>query len=212
MALDTGTYISSLNASNPVHATDQVSQGDDHIRFTKAKILETWPNVTGECTSTHTEFNNLTGVTGTTGTGDLVLDDTPTIATPTLTGVVTATGSLAVTGVITGSIAASQVDGGTFVNDRISESSVRQHDGALAISESQITDLGTYLESGDTATTLNIGAGDTTLGRAAAGQLTVEGHAVIQHDNAAYISGQIFFSNTTEPTTEGSNGDIFLVY
>lgn len=87
----------------------------------------------------------------------------------------------------------------------------------IIITESQISDLGTYLESGDSAaeltvTTLNIGNVDTSITRDAAGQIAVEGAAVFTHDDAALTSGKIFFSNGVEPTTEGANGDIFLVY
>ena len=62
MALETGTYISSLNASNPA-STDGLAQADDHIRLLKSTIKATLPNVTGAITSTHTELNALTGVT-----------------------------------------------------------------------------------------------------------------------------------------------------
>jgi len=62
MALETGTYISSLNASNPA-STDGLAQADDHIRLLKSTIKSTLPNVTGAITSTHTELNALTGVT-----------------------------------------------------------------------------------------------------------------------------------------------------
>ena len=62
MALETGTYISSLNASNPA-STDGLAQADDHIRLLKATIKATLPNVTGAITATHTELNALDGVT-----------------------------------------------------------------------------------------------------------------------------------------------------
>jgi hypothetical protein len=58
MGLETGTYISDLNASNPASG-DQKSQGDDHIRLVKSTILATFPNVTGAVTKTHTEINAL---------------------------------------------------------------------------------------------------------------------------------------------------------
>lgn len=58
MGLETATYISGLNASNPVNATDQVGEGDDHIRLIKGAILNTFPNVTGAVTLTHTQINN----------------------------------------------------------------------------------------------------------------------------------------------------------
>lgn len=65
MALETGTYISSLNASNPA-STDGLAQADDHIRLLKSTIKATLPNVTGAITATHTELNKMDGVTATT--------------------------------------------------------------------------------------------------------------------------------------------------
>ena len=201
MGLESATYISGLNASNPVHATDQVSAGDDHLRLIKSTLLATFPNITAAVTSDATELNYLDGVTGTTGTGNLVLS-----AAPTLTGTVTA-------GAFSGSIAATNIDSGTLPDARIQASGVTQHQASLSITESQVSDLGTYLSDNDQVTTLEIGhATDTTLGRAAAGTLSVEGDAVFSHDSATYTSAKVFFSSTTEPTTEGSNGDIFLVY
>ena len=58
MALETGTHINSLNASNPV-ATDGLAQADDHIRLIKATIKATFPNITGAMTATHTVLNGL---------------------------------------------------------------------------------------------------------------------------------------------------------
>ncbi len=65
MALETGTYVNSLNASNPA-STDGLAQADDHIRLLKSTIKATLPNVTGAITSTHTELNVLDGVTAST--------------------------------------------------------------------------------------------------------------------------------------------------
>ena len=62
MALESGTYVNSLNASNPA-STDGLAQADDHIRLLKSTIKSTLPNVTGAITSSHTELNALTGVT-----------------------------------------------------------------------------------------------------------------------------------------------------
>ena len=63
MGLETGSFISALVATNPVGATDPKSQGDDHLRFIKAKLLETFPNITGAVSATHTELNYVDGVT-----------------------------------------------------------------------------------------------------------------------------------------------------
>lgn len=65
MALETGTYISDLNSSNPV-ATDGIAQADDHIRLVKSTIKATLPNITGAITGTQDELNTLDGYTGNT--------------------------------------------------------------------------------------------------------------------------------------------------
>lgn len=61
MPLETGTYTSDLNASNPL-GTDLKSTLDNQIRWVKSAILATWPNVTGAVTTTHTNLNKV-GVT-----------------------------------------------------------------------------------------------------------------------------------------------------
>ena len=65
MGLETGTYIDSLNSSNPV-AGDPVNEGDDHIRLLKSTIKASFPSVSGAVTATHTELNLIDGVTATT--------------------------------------------------------------------------------------------------------------------------------------------------
>jgi hypothetical protein len=56
MALETGTYISDLVATNPL-SSDPKSQGDDHLRLIKKTIKNTFPNVAGEVSATHTALN-----------------------------------------------------------------------------------------------------------------------------------------------------------
>lgn len=58
MALETGTYISDLVVTNPVGATDTKGQGDDHLRLIKAALKNTFPNITGAVTKTHTQLND----------------------------------------------------------------------------------------------------------------------------------------------------------
>lgn len=58
MALESGTYINSLNASNPV-ATDGLAQADDHLRLLKSTILSSFPGITGAVNATHTELNTV---------------------------------------------------------------------------------------------------------------------------------------------------------
>ena len=57
MPLEAATYISDLNTSNPA-ASDQLAQGDDHLRLIKSALKTTFPNVTGAVTATHTRLNN----------------------------------------------------------------------------------------------------------------------------------------------------------
>jgi len=62
MALETGTYISDLVASNPDGA-DGRNTVDNHLRLVKSTIKNTFPNITGAVTPTHTELNYVDGVT-----------------------------------------------------------------------------------------------------------------------------------------------------
>jgi hypothetical protein len=59
MPLETGTYISDLNASNPDGATDTKATLDNHIRLIKSLLLATFPNITGAVTPTHTTLNKV---------------------------------------------------------------------------------------------------------------------------------------------------------
>jgi len=68
MALETGTYIDDLVATNPA-GTDAKSTLDDHIKLIKATLLATFPNITGAMTKTHTLLNQL-GITAAGGTSD----------------------------------------------------------------------------------------------------------------------------------------------
>ncbi|MDE2105943.1 MAG: hypothetical protein KGL39_52460 [Patescibacteria group bacterium] len=58
MTVETTTYISGLNSSNP-GPNDPKSEGDDHLRLIKAAILATFPNISGAITPTHTLINSL---------------------------------------------------------------------------------------------------------------------------------------------------------
>jgi len=61
MALESGTYINALNASNPTN-TDSVSEADNHIRLIKATIKATFPNLTAAVTMTAAEINSITSI------------------------------------------------------------------------------------------------------------------------------------------------------
>lgn len=189
MGLESFSYITSLNASNPVHATDQVSVGDDHLRGLKFTLLASFPNVNAAVNPTPTEFNYVVGVTSSL---QMQLDGKAATAHAHQT---------------------SDIVSGTMADARIAESNVTQHEAAITVLEAQISDLQAYLLDNSQITTLEVGhATDTTLGRKSAGNLSVEGDAVLSHESGTYSSAKVHFSNGTEPTTEGANGDIFLVY
>lgn len=61
MALESGTYINSLNAANPA-STDGLGQADDHIRLIKSAIKATFPNLNGPVTATVANLNNTTAI------------------------------------------------------------------------------------------------------------------------------------------------------
>lgn len=58
MALETGTYISDLVATNPT-STDPKSEGDNHLRLIKSTVKATFPNITGPVTVTQDQLNVL---------------------------------------------------------------------------------------------------------------------------------------------------------
>jgi hypothetical protein len=66
MGLETATLIHELDPANPVGASDPKSQGDNHLRLIKACIQNTFANVDGAVTASHTEMNKLAGLTATT--------------------------------------------------------------------------------------------------------------------------------------------------
>jgi len=96
MGLETGTYIDSLNTSNP-GATDSVAQGDDHIRLLKSTIKNSFPNITGAMTATHTELNLLDGCTA--NTTELNYVDVATLGTAEASKALTVDANLDVTGI-----------------------------------------------------------------------------------------------------------------
>lgn len=99
MGLETATYINGLVDTNPT-SSDNANQGDNHIRLLKSTIKNTFPNVTGAVTVSHSDLNTVTGKldkAGGTMTGAL------TGTSATYSGTVTAAGfSGPVTGNVTG--------------------------------------------------------------------------------------------------------------
>lgn len=63
MAIESATYISELNASNPAAGDTFGGQAAAHLRLIKSVLLNTFPNISGPVTASHTELNYLDGVT-----------------------------------------------------------------------------------------------------------------------------------------------------
>jgi hypothetical protein len=61
MSLETGNRIADMVATNPVGATDFVSQGDDHIRLIKACIQGSFPSLGSTAVAVTAEKLNFTG-------------------------------------------------------------------------------------------------------------------------------------------------------
>jgi len=62
MPVETADYISDLDQANPLSG-DTGQQGDDHMRLTKKVLLQSFPNVDAEVTSSDEELNTLVGNT-----------------------------------------------------------------------------------------------------------------------------------------------------
>ena len=76
MAIETASYISDLNSSNPP-GSDPVGQADDHIRLLKSVLKTTFPNITGPVSATQLQLN-----TGTVPTGCILLWSGATTSVP----------------------------------------------------------------------------------------------------------------------------------
>jgi hypothetical protein len=152
MGLETGTYIDSLNTSNP-GATDSVAQGDDHIRLLKSTIKNTFPNITGSMTATHTELNLLDGCTA--NTTELNYVDVATLGTVEASKAVTADSNKDITGIRNLTVT------GTITNSSIISLSDVYPVGSIYINASDGTNPGTLLGFG---TWVAFGAGRVPVG------------------------------------------------
>ena len=133
MALETATYISDLVSTNPT-SSDNMSQGDDHLRLLKSTIKATFPNVSGAVTPTHVELNYVDGVTSAIQTQ---LDTKAPLANPTFTGTVVLPSTTSV-----GNVSATEIG----YLDGVTSAIQTQLDGKAASSHTHlaanITDLG----------------------------------------------------------------------
>ena len=92
MALESGTYISQLNSSNPT-TSDDVAEGDDHLRMIKAVLKNQFSGLSGTTaiSASEAELNLMDGVTATTAELNILDGVTSTPAELNLLDGVTAT-------------------------------------------------------------------------------------------------------------------------
>lgn len=96
---------------------------------------------------------------------------------------------------------ASKITAGTFADARIAQSNVTQHEGALSITESQISDLDSYVSK--TATGTESMAGSLTI----AGDLTVNGTTTTINTNEVVVEDKnIVLGNVSTPTDATADG------
>ena len=160
MALETGSYIDSLVATNPT-ATDALAQADDHLRLIKSTIKNTFPSITGAVNTTQAELDILDGDTSATSTtlvdaDRMVVNDNGTMvqvamtdlqtyvdANMTLRADVVTTSSIADDAVVTAHITDSNVTTAKIADSSVTSAKIA--DGA--ISGSKFAD-GVALSSG----------------------------------------------------------------
>ena len=137
--------------------------------------------------------------------------DTITVAVTSLDGAVIGSATAAAatftdltfTGTLTGDVAASNVTSGTFADARIAESNVTQHQGALSITESQISDFGTYANAVHTHAASDITSG--TLADARIAESNVTQHQAALSITESQISD---FGTYADATHTHDAGDI----
>jgi|TARA_R110002167_G_scaffold7160_2_gene33799 hypothetical protein len=146
MGLETGTYISDLNSSNPV-AGDPVNEGDDHIRLVKSTVKATFPSITAAVSATHTELNKLDGVTA--NTTELNYVDVASIGTVSASKALVADANKDLTGgrnlTITGALVAGS---GTIGGNTIATMANIYPVGSIYINAAVATNPGTLLGFG----------------------------------------------------------------
>lgn len=89
MTIESATYVASLDPTYPL-AGDPIGEGDDHLRLIKTTVTNSFPNVAGAVTKTHTELNetlssnggDLNGSINFTDIAYTVTWDMPTAANP----------------------------------------------------------------------------------------------------------------------------------
>lgn len=94
MPVDSSTYVGNFDTAAPA-GSDPASELDNNIRQVKTAAKNSFPNITGAVTATHTELNYVDGVTAAIQTQ---LDAKAPTASPTFTGTPAAPTAIAGTG------------------------------------------------------------------------------------------------------------------
>lgn len=190
MPLETGTYISDLNASNPA-ATDFLDRADDHMRLIKSTIKATFPNISGAVTPTHTELNYVDGVTSAIQT-QLDAKQASDAELTAIAGLTSAANKLPY---FTGSGTAALTDLTAAARGLLDDASVSAMRDTLEIGTANSPQF-TGVEVGH--------ASDTTVTRASAGRIAVEG-ATVAHTSDV-VGQQTIWVPATAMTPRTTNG------
>jgi len=242
MGLESATYISGLNASNPVGATDPKSQGDDHLRLLKSTILNTFPGITGAVSASHVELSLLDGVLGVTGSGNMVLSASPTLTGTIIAAALTASGLITAAtfsgnGAALTALNATQLTSGTVPDARFPSTLPALNGSALTALNASNLASGTVPDarfpsvlpaiSGAALTGITESQiADGSLLARVAGTETISGAwtystrpksssagGFLSHASSSNTGGSIIITNTVPTDTTGMNaGDIKLVY
>lgn len=149
MALESGTYINSLVATNPA-ATDSLAAADDHLRLIKSTIKNTFPNISNAVNLTQAEANIIDGDTAATsttlvGADRFVVNDDGTMVQVALTDLLTYLGtdltSLPALTTVGASGAATSIGGLAYPSADGTANQVLKTDGSGTISFTSLADF-----------------------------------------------------------------------
>src|SRR5512139_338006 len=194
MGLETATYINGLVSTNPT-ATDNKSEGDDHIRLLKSTIQATFPSITGAVTATHTELNYVDGVTSAIQTQ---LDAKAPAASPTFTGTVTLPVTSTVDGFSVGyrSLPVVSTSGTTAATTAV---------GKCYATTGGMTFNGTTFDAGNIVSVYNNSASSITITQGSALTLRLAGTTLTGNRTlAARGMATVWFLSATEAVISGS--------
>jgi len=178
MGTETFNYIDSLNTANPT-STDNVSEGDDHIRGIKTTLKNTFPNLDGAVNATDTELNYVDGVTSAIQTQ---LDAALPLAGGAMTGAITTNSTFDTRDVATDGTKLDGIETSADVTDATNVTA------AGALMDSEVTNLADVkaFDTTDYATAAQGTTADAALPKAGgtmAGDLTMDANDINLADN-----------------------------